>query len=216
MEIRTLYPRELLVLAEAGRDALGLRSAGFADLLAYRRNQGLVSGILAGDEIVAAALFRVNRDDGAPIGQIHFLVSFVGDDELDRRLKWRLVSGLEVTFWGLGASRLEVFTEEDGDLGRMLHSAGYVAVPTDRSPMGGSTLPRVRLVKVRPRRGDRQRCSFVSFPHAPADARVASRLRGKTIVQKDEQTRRNLSGAYPVRPRRRHTEGALDGAQDVH
>jgi hypothetical protein len=188
MEIRTLSPRELVILAEIGRDALGRRFAGFADLLAYRRDQGLVSGILAGNEIVAAALSRVNRDDGAPVGQIHLLVSFVGDDELDQRLKWRLVSGLEVTFWGLGASRLEVFTEEDDDLGRMLHGAGYVAVPTDRSPMGGSTPPRVRLVKVRPRHGDRERCAFVSFPHGPADARVASRLRGKTIVRKDEQT----------------------------
>jgi hypothetical protein len=216
MEIRTLCPRELVVLAETGRYALGQCFAGFADLLAYRRNQGLVSGILAGDEIVAAVLFRVNRDDGAPVGQIHRLVSFIGDDELDRRLKWRLVSGLEVTFWSLGASRLEVFSEEGDDLGRVLCGAGYVAVPPDRSPAGGSTPPRVRLVKVRPRHGDRQRCSFVSFPHGPADARVASRLRGKIIVQKDEQTRRNLSGAYPVRPRRRHTEGALDGAQDVH
>src|SRR5712692_5404660 len=116
MEIRTLYPRELVTLAETGQDALGPRFAGFADLLAYRRDQGLVSGILAGDEIVAAALFRVNRNGGAPIGQIHRLVSFVGDDELDRRLKWRLVSGLEVTFWGLGASRLAVFTQADGPL----------------------------------------------------------------------------------------------------
>ncbi len=90
MEIRTLSPRELVILAEIGRDALGRRFAGFADLLAYRRDQGLVSGILASNEIVAAALFRVNRDDGAPVGQIHFLVSFIGDDELDRRLKWRL------------------------------------------------------------------------------------------------------------------------------
>ena len=216
MEIRTLYPRELLVLAEAGRDALGLRFAGFADLLAYRKDQGIVSGILAGDEIVAAALFRVDRDDGAPIGQIHLLVSFVGDDELDRRLKWRLVSGLEVTFWGLGASRLEVFTEVDDNLVRVLRGAGYVAEPTDRSPTAGHTPPRVRLVKARPRHGDRQRCAFVSFPHGPADARVASRLRGKTIVQKDEQTPGNPPGAYPVRPRRRHTEGALDGAYDVH
>ena len=96
MEIRTLSPRELVILGEIGRDALGRRFAGFTDLLAYRRDQGLVSGILAGNEIVAAALSRVNRDDGAPVGQIHLLVSLVGDDELDRRVKWRLVSGLEV------------------------------------------------------------------------------------------------------------------------
>jgi hypothetical protein len=164
MEIRTLYPRELVVLAETGRDALGPRFAGFADLLAYRRDQGLVSGILAGDEIVAAALSRVNRDGGAPIGQIHRLVSFVGDDELDRRLKWRLVSGLEVTFWSLGVSRLEVFTEVDDNLVRVLRGAGYVAEPTDRSPTAGHTPPRIRLVKACPRHGDRQDAHSPPFP----------------------------------------------------
>ncbi len=216
MGIRTLYPRELVVLAETGRDALGPRFAGFADLPAYRRDQGLVSGILAGDEIVAAALFRVNRDGGAPIGQIHRLVSFVGDDELDRRLKWRLVSGLEVTFWGLGASRLEVFTEVDDTLVRVLRGAGYVAEPTDRSPTVGHTPPRIRLVKACPRHGDRHRCSFTSFPHDPGDARVVPKPRRKRIVEKDAQAPGTSLGAYPARPQPRDIERALDSAHDVH
>ncbi len=216
MELRMLYPRELVVLAETGRDALGPRFAGFADLPAYRRDQGLVSGILAGDEIVAAALFRVNRNGGAPIGQIHRLVSFVGDDELDRRLKWRLVSGLEVTFWGLGASRLEVFTEADDNLVRVLRGAGYVAEPTDRSPTVGHTPPRIRLVKACPRHGDRHRCSFTSFPRDPGDARVVPTPRRKRIVEKDAQAPGTSPGTYPVRPQWRDSERALDSAHDVH
>ncbi len=216
MEIRTLYPRELVVLAGTGREALGPRFAGFADLLAYRRDQGLVSGILAGDEIVAVALFRVNRDGGAPIGQIHRLVSFVGNDELDRRLKWRLVSGLEVTFWALGASRLEVFTEVDDTLVRVLRGAGYVAEPTDQSPTVGHTPPRIRLVKACPRHGDRHRCSFTSFPHDPGDARVMPKPRRKKIVEKDAQAPGISPSASPARPQRRDSERALDSAHDVH
>jgi hypothetical protein len=216
MEIRTLYPRELVVLAETGRDVLGPRFAGFADLLAYRRDQGLVSGILAGDEIVAAALSRVNRDGGAPVGQIHRLVSFVGDDELDRRLKWRLVSGLEVTLWGLGASRLEVFTEADDTLVRVLRGAGYVAEPTDRSPTVGYTPPRIRLVKACPSHGDRHRCSFTSFPHDPGDIRIMPKPRRKRIVEKDTQAPGTSPGAYPARPQPRDIERAPDSAHDVH
>ncbi len=213
MEIRTLYPRELAVLAKTGRDALGLHFAELADLLAFRRDQGLVIGILAGDEIVAAALSCLNRDGGAPIGQIHLLASFVGDDELDRRLKWRLVSGLEVTFWCLGASRLELFSEEDDNLFRILREAGYVAVPTDRSPTVGRTPPRIRLVKACPRQGDRHRSSFASFPHGPGDARVTSKPRGK---RKDEQAPGKSPGAYLARSQPRDIERALDSAHDVH
>src|SRR5712691_3313416 len=216
MGIRTLYPRELVVLAETGRDALGPRGAGFADLLANRRDQGLVSVIVAGDEIVEAALFRVNRDGGAPIGQIHRLVSFAGDDELDQRLKWRLVSGLEVTFWGLGASRLEVFTEADDTLVRVLRGAGYVAEPTGGSPTEGHTPPRLRLVKACPRHGDRHRCSFASFPHDPGDARVVPKPRRTRTVRKDEQAPGTSPSADPARPQRRDSERALDSAHDVH
>jgi hypothetical protein len=120
MEIRQLAPQELPGLAQAGEAALGRRFPTAEQLVAPTREPRLVSAVLAGDEIVAAALADVTRKDGVGVAQMFFLASFLGDEELDRRLKCALVVSLQATFRRLQVKRLEIWTDLDDDLARMI------------------------------------------------------------------------------------------------
>jgi hypothetical protein len=120
MEIRQLAQQELPGLAQAGKAALGQRFPTAEQLVAPTREPRLVSAVVAGDEIVAAALADLTRKNGVLVAQMFLLASFLGDEELDRRLKCALVVNLEATFRRLHVKRLEVWTDLDDDLARMI------------------------------------------------------------------------------------------------
>jgi len=119
MEIRQLSPHELPGLAQAGEAALGRRFPTAEQLVAPTPEPRLVSAVVAGDEIVAAALADLTRKNGERVAQV-LLASFLGDEELDRRLKCALVVSLQATFRRLQARRLEIWTDQDDDLARMI------------------------------------------------------------------------------------------------
>ena len=118
MEIRQLAPQELPGLAQAGEAALGRRFPTAEQLVARTREPRLVRAVVAGDEIVAAALADLTRQDGVGVAQMFLLASFLGDEELDRRLKCALVVSLQATFRRLQVKRLEIWTDQDDDLTR--------------------------------------------------------------------------------------------------
>ncbi len=118
--------------------------------MAPAREPTLVRAVVAGDEIVAAGLADLTCRDGVRVARIFLLASFLGEDELDRRLKCALVVSLQAAFRRFQAERLEVWTDQDDDLARMiLRRLG-------RSPTPGTlrtgAMPRPRLV--RPTRGE--------------------------------------------------------------
>ena len=148
MEIRQLSPRELLGLAQVVEAAMGPRFPTAERLAASAREPKLVSAVVAGDEIVAAALADLTREDGVRVARIRFLASFLGDEELDRRLKCALVLSLQATFRRLQAKRLEIWTDQDDDLARMIRwrlgcrpALGELRTGPDEAP------PRLRLVR---------------------------------------------------------------------
>jgi hypothetical protein len=108
----------------------------------------LVSAVVAGDEIVAAALADLTRKDGVGVAQMFLLASFLGDEELDRRLKCALVVSLQTTFRRLQMRRLEIWTDQDDDLARMiLRRLGCRPTPGELRTGPDETMPRLRLMR---------------------------------------------------------------------
>jgi hypothetical protein len=107
-----------------------------------------VRAVVAGDEIVAAALADLTRKDGVLVAQMFLLASFLGDEELDRRLKCALVVSLQATFRRLQVKRLEIWTDLDDDLARMiLRRLGCRPTPGEVRTGPDETMPRLRLVR---------------------------------------------------------------------
>jgi hypothetical protein len=147
MEIRQLAPQELPGLAQVGEAALGRRFPTAEQLAAPTREPRLVSAVVAGDEIVAAILADLTREDGVRVARIRLLASFLGDEELDRRLKCALVLSLQATFPRLEARRLEIWTDQDDDLARMiLRRLGCRPALGELRTAPDGTVPRLRLV----------------------------------------------------------------------
>ena len=106
-----------------------------------------MSAVVAGDEIVAAALADLTRKDGVRVAQLFLLASFLGDEELDRRLKCALVVSLQATFRRLQVKRLEIWTDLDDDLTRMiLRRLGCRPTPGELRAGPDKTM-RLRLVR---------------------------------------------------------------------
>jgi hypothetical protein len=148
MEIRQLAPQELPGLARAGEAALGRCFPTAEQLVAPTREPRLVSAVVAGDEIVAAALADLTRKDGVGVAQMFLLASFLGDEELDRRLKCALVVSLQTTFRRLQMRRLEIWTDQDDDLARMiLRRLGCRPTPGELRTGPDETMPRLRLMR---------------------------------------------------------------------
>jgi hypothetical protein len=128
-----------------------------------------VRAVVAGDEIVAAALADLTRQDGVGVAQMFLLASFLGDEELDRRLKCALVVSLQATFRRLQVKRLEIWTDEDDDLTRMiLRRLGCRPTPGELRTGPDETMPRLRLV----RSSSDERSSVRAFSRAKASVTV--------------------------------------------
>ncbi len=111
---------------------MGARFPTAEQLVTCRREPRLVSAVVGGDEIVAAALADLTRKDGVRVARIWLLASFLGDEELDRRLKCVQVLGLQASCRRLPAKRLEISTDQDDDLVRMiLRRLGYRPMPVE-------------------------------------------------------------------------------------
>jgi len=148
MEIRQLAPQELPELAQVGEAALGQRFPTAEQLVAPTREPRLVSAVVAGDEIVAAALADLTREDGVRVARISLLASFLGAEELDRRLKCALVVSLQATFRRLQVKRLEIWTDQDDDLARMiLRRLGCRPTSGELRTGLDETMPRLRLMR---------------------------------------------------------------------
>lgn len=148
MEIRQLAPQEFPGLAQAGEAALGRRFPTADELVAPTREPRLVRAVVAGDEIVAAALADLTRQDGVGVAQMFLLASFLGDEELDRRLKCALVVSLQATFRRLQVKRLEIWTDQDDDLTRMiLRRLGCRLTPGKLRTGPDEPMPRLRLMR---------------------------------------------------------------------
>ena len=169
MQIRQLSPRELPGLAQVGEAAMGSRFPTAERLAASTREPGLVSAAFAGDEIVAAALADLTREDGVRVARIWLLASFLGDEELDRRLKCALVLTLQATCRRLQAKRLEIWTGQDDELVRMiLQRLGHRPMPVELRAGSDQTMPRSR----RARSSSGERSSISAFSRAKASGAV--------------------------------------------
>ncbi len=150
---------------------MGARFPTALQLVAFTRKPSLVSAVVAGDEIVAAALADLTREEGVRVGRIWLLASFLGDEELDRRLKWALLLGLQATFRRLRAKRLELWTDrDDGRVRMILRRVGDRSMPVEFRTGPAETRPRLRLVRSCHREGS----SVGAFPHAMASVTVTS------------------------------------------
>lgn len=148
MEIRQLAPQELPGLAQVGEAALGRRFPTAEQLVAPTREPRLVRAVVAGDKIVAAALAHLTREDGVRVARISLLASFLGDEELDRRLKCALVLSLQAAFRRLKAKRLEIWTDQDDDLARMIvRRLGCRPTPGELRTAPDEPMPRLRSVR---------------------------------------------------------------------
>ena len=148
MEIRQLSLRELPGLAQVGEAALGGRFPTAEQLAAPTSEPRLVSAVVAGDEIVAAALADLMHKDGVRVARIWLLASFLGDEEVDRRLKCALVLSLQASCRRLQAKRLEIWTDQDDNLVRMvLQRLGCRPMPVELRTGPDETMPRLRLVR---------------------------------------------------------------------
>lgn len=148
MEIRQLAPQELPGLAQVGEAALGRRFPTVEHLMGSTREPRLVSAVVAGDEIVAAVLADLTSEDGVRVARIRLLASFLGDEELDRRLKCALVLSLQAEFRRFQAERLEIWTDQDDDLVRMiLRRLGCRPTPGELRTAPDEPMPRLRSVR---------------------------------------------------------------------
>ena len=91
-----------------------------AQLVAREGGPRLASAAVAGDEIIAAALADLICKNGVRVGRIWLLASFLDDEELDRRLKCALVLKLHAPLLRLQAQHLEIRTDQDDRLVRMI------------------------------------------------------------------------------------------------
>lgn len=148
MEIRQLAPQELPGLARVWEAALGWRFPTAEQLVAPPCEPRLVSAVVAGDEIIAAVLADLTRADGVRVARIRLLASFLGDEELDRRLKCTLVLSLQPAIRRFQARRLEIWTEQDHDLARMiLRRLGCPPTHGELRTGPDETIPRLRLMR---------------------------------------------------------------------
>ena len=148
MKICQLAPQELPGLAQAWEAALGRRFPTAERLVAPTREPRLVRAVVAGDEIVAAALADLTRKDGVRVARISLLAAFLGDEELDRRLKCALVVSLQATFRRFQARRIEIWADQDDELARMiLRRLGSRPTPGASRSGLDETTPRLRLVR---------------------------------------------------------------------
>jgi hypothetical protein len=148
MKICQLAPQDLPGLAQAWEAALGRRFPTAEQLVAPTREPRLVRAVVAGDEIVAAALADLTRKDGVRVARISLLASFLGDEELDRRLKCALVVSLQATFRRFQAKRLEIWTDQDDDLARMiLRRLGCPPTPGELRTGPDEPVPHLRPVR---------------------------------------------------------------------
>jgi hypothetical protein len=111
------------------------------------REPRLVSAVVAGDEIVAAVLADLACEDGVRVARIRLLASFLGDEELDRRLKCALVLSLRAAFRRFQAERLEIWTDQDDDLARMILRRLGCPTPGERRTVPDETMPRLHSVR---------------------------------------------------------------------
>ena len=148
---------------------MGARFPSAARLLARPRGPRVASAVVAGDEIVAAALADLARTDGVRVARIWLLASFLGDEELDRRLKCALVLNLQATFQRFQAKRLDIWTDQDDDLARMiLRRLGCRPVSEERRTGPNERMRRLRLVRSSSRDGS----SVRAFSSAKASVTV--------------------------------------------
>ncbi len=148
---------------------MGARFPTAEQLVTCRREPRLVSAVVGGDEIVAAALADLTRKDGVRVARIWLLASFLGDEELDRRLKCVQVLGLQASCRRLPAKRLEISTDQDDDLVRMiLRRLGYRPMPVELRTDPDERMPRLRLV----RSSSGERSSVSAFSRAKASVTV--------------------------------------------
>jgi hypothetical protein len=188
MEIRPLLPRELRELARSGATTLGGRFPTLSQLIALMRGQGIVSVVVAGEEIIAAALGQLTREPGARVGRIRLVASFLGEAELDRRLKSALLRSLEARFRRIRTSRIDVWAGSDDDIVSILSRMGYALVPAEPQ-VGWDGRPQ-RLCLTRSS-GPTRRWRSARFPRAAAGATV-------TVSSVPYGRRRN--GHEPVPP----------------
>lgn len=180
MEIRQLSPQELAGLAQAGEAALGRRFPTAEQLVAPTLEPRLVSAVVAGDEIVAAALADLTRKGGMRVAQIFLLASFLDDEELDRRLKCALVVSLRTTFRRLQARRLEIWTDQDEDLARMiLRRLGCRPKPANFRTARDEPITPLRLVRGSSGEGS----SLRAFSRAKASVTVTLNTTGADFAE---------------------------------
>lgn len=169
MDIRLLSPRELPGLAQTWETAMGARFPTAEQLVARGRGPRLASAAVAGDEIVAAALADLTCKDGVRLARIWLLASFLGDKELDRRLKCALVLNLHAPLRRLQANHLEIRTDHDDHLVRMIFRRlkdRAIRVELPRSP--DEAMPRSPF----PRSSSGEGSSGGAFPRAKAGVTV--------------------------------------------
>lgn len=125
-----------------------------------------MSVVVAGEEIVAAALAELTRELGARVGRVRLVASFLGEEEIDRRLKWALLLSLEDRFRRLRASRVNVWATRDDDTVNILPRLGYDLLPAELEVGWGGAAPVSHAVM------RRREALAISFAHAEAGVTV--------------------------------------------